>query len=786
VSKIEYYDVLVVGNDIGSLSAALFLARKMRKVAVFHDTASLTVKKAADDFIDVDNQKYTFKYGPGASVPGLKDGALLNRYLQLFNLENEIKSIDNFSDIIVNRDGSTYTRTRTPEQFLVYLVRHYPKQRDEIHRFFKDIDRMYHNFVTQQENMLVNRDYTLTSLMIEWGDYSLKQVLDKYFNDPELIKEFALFDSINGLDLSQVNSYNFFMNFFIGLNCGVSYLYANEQEIMKMLLAKISVINPKLIQNRKIKKITTDDSGKIVKLVDNMGKDISAKHYIFAATPQEFYPKYFPTRTAELEEICKYYPNLESPRRVQTAYICLNQKPALIGINDFTYYFKPDPEAKLQLTRMLNYKTYDPEACSAKNGILAIDFVYDEGENIDLKPLMDRLVEAFPKLAKCIVGSSLGKPRKLVSMLAVPEVRKHLSINEQIAIETGEHIKIFDNLYLIGEWLRPEAGLLGLFHAGILDGDTIEERLYYGEDDNEFYYLTNDEIMMMMRHNYGKKPLGPKETHINFHIGKSHYFVRTKAKNITVHRGEYADPDLTIYSTNDKLSNLLLKKTTFDEVLKSGGFKYKGKEEDLYAVVNAFNLDDYREEDNATQPKTKIKYLGVKFLFIYILIWGIMSFLSNFLPLIWLAPFAYGLILITMVLKLRTFKKISWFEIYLLTIGLATLMMAIFWPAFNNLLRDDYLLGAFAAVFMVSWVIDKPIVHDFHQFDYRKDYAQTALFKVINNGLTLVWALIFIIILAFTYVTGERYVSVLYNLIFLGLFLTYYYPVLYITANIKK
>ncbi|MFA5697560.1 MAG: hypothetical protein WC888_03985, partial [Candidatus Izemoplasmatales bacterium] len=212
----------------------------------------------------------------------------------------------------------------------------------------------------------------------------------------------------------------------------------------------------------------------------------------------------------------------------------------------------------------------------------------------------------------------------------------------------------------------------------------------------------------------------------------------------------------------------------------------KGKEEDLYAVVNAFNLDDYREEDNATQPKTKIKYLGVKFLFIYILIWGIMSFLSNFLPLIWLAPFAYGLILITMVLKLRTFKKISWFEIYLLTIGLATLMMAIFWPAFNNLLRDDYLLGAFAAVFMVSWVIDKPIVHDFHQFDYRKDYAQTALFKVINNGLTLVWALIFIIILAFTYVTGERYVSVLYNLIFLGLFLTYYYPVLYITANIKK
>ncbi|MFA5035724.1 MAG: hypothetical protein WC479_00915 [Candidatus Izemoplasmatales bacterium] len=782
----EHYDVVVVGNDIGSLSTALFLARKMRKVALFHDTASLTSKKAADDFIDVNNQKYTFKYGPGASVPGLKEGGLLYRYLQLFNMENEIKSINKFSDTVVDRDGSLYTRSWTPEQLLVYLVRHYPKQRDEIHRFFKDMDRMYHNFIIQQENMLQNRDYTLTSLMIEWGDYSLKQVLDKYFNNQELISEFSLFDAVNGLDLSQVNSYNFFMSFFVGLNNGVSYLYANEQEIMKMLLAKITVINPKLVQNRKIKKIATDDTGKIIKLVDTMGKDIVAKHYVFAASPQEFYPKYFPTRTAELEEILKYYPSLDSKRRIQTAYICLNQKPATCGINELTYYFKPDPETKVQLTRMLNYKVYDPESCGAKNGILAIDFVYDDGETIDLKPLLDKVVEAFPKLAKCIVGSSLGKPRKFLSMLAVPEVRKQLSINEQIAIEAGEHIKIFDNLYLIGEWFRPEAGLFGMFHAGILDGDTIEERLYYGEDDDEFYYLTNDEIMMMMRHNYGKKPLGPKETHVNFHIGKSHYFVRTKAKNITVHRGEYADPDLTIYSTNDKLSNLLLKKTTFDEVLKSGGFKYKGKEEDLYAAINAFNLDDYHEDDNPSQSKTKIKFLGVKFLFIYILIWGVMAFLSNYLPLIWLAPFAYGLILITLFFKLRTFKKISWFEIYLLTVGLAVLLMAIFWPTFNNLLRDDYLLGAFASVFLVSWIIDKPIVHDFHQFDYRKDYAQTALFKVINNGLTLVWALIFGTILAFTYVTGERYVSVLYNLIFLGFFLTYFYPVLYITANIKK
>jgi len=176
----------------------------------------------------------------------------------------------------------------------------------------------------------------------------------------------------------------------------------------------------------------------------------------------------------------------------------------------------------------------------------------------------------------------------------------------------------------------------------------------------------------------------------------------------------------------------------------------------------------------------------VKFLFGYLLIWSILAFLSNFLPMVWIAPFAFALSTVLGILKFRTFKKICWFEWLLFTVYVAMTASAFLWPAFNNLLRDDVPLGIMGFVFLVSWIIDRPIVHDFHKFDYRTDYSGTALFKVVNNGLTLVWALIFISILAFTYVTGERYVSVLYNLVFLGIFLTYFYPVLYVATNIKK
>jgi hypothetical protein len=244
---------------------------------------------------------------------------------------------------------------------------------------------------------------------------------------------------------------------------------------------------------------------------------------------------------------------------------------------------------------------------------------------------------------------------------------------------------------------------------------------------------------------------------------------------------------VTIYSTNDKLSGLLMKKVGLQEVMESGGFKYQGEESVLYDVVAAFQLDDFQDQDQAVyQPQSKVYFAGVKMLFGHMLVWGTAAFLSNYLKMIWIAPFALALTAGLVYLKWTTFRKIGWFEYMLLGLGVAATTMAALWPAFNGLLRDDPLLGVLGAAFFVTWLFDRPIVYDFHKYDFRGDYAATALFRVIANGLNLVWALIFFIILGFAYVSGERYVSVLYNLVFLGIFLTYYYPWLYVKTNIKK
>jgi hypothetical protein len=99
---------------------------------------------------------------------------------------------------------------------------------------------------------------------------------------------------------------------------------------------------------------------------------------------------------------------------------------------------------------------------------------------------------------------------------------------------------------------------------------------------------------------------------------------------------------------------------------------------------------------------------------------------------------------------------------------------------------DDPALGIMALALMISVFINKPVVYNYTKFDENIDYRSSILFKVISNGLTFVWGFLFLAVLVGTYITGERYVSVLYNLYFVGIFMMYYYPTIYIRTNIKR
>jgi len=786
VISVEQYDVLIVGSDIGALSAALFLARKMRRIAVFAEKPKNRPKSKPLVVTIEEGKTVTFRPLLRHVLPGFEVGGLFYEYLKICGLDKDLHFVPVATDTIVAENGTLRSRMNRFEQFRTYLVRYYQKERDSIVRFFEDMRRHAEDIIQRQKHMLTNTDYTISTLMIEWGDYSLSDLLDKYFSDETLKQEFSRFSPIAGLDQADIGAYSFFLQFAIGMLEGFGYLFENDAELVKMLLARLEIISPNIVQSRSVKEYVADETGKIVRIVDSDFKEVSAKQIICSDEPDHFYTTYFSEKTIEREEILRHYPKTEQVRKQGTLAIVLKQTPSIYGLTESSYRFEAGWKDHFAMTTLLDYAKIDPAIASQKQGALWVEYVTDSEVEITAEAILERLYTFFPKLEKAVLATTLGEIVERRAVLSQPDVRKGLSINDQIAIENGTNIQVFDNLHLIGGWMRPEADLFGQIHAGITAADIVEEKLYYGEDDDSFYYLTNDEIMMMLRHNYGSKPLGTRENHLNIHVGKSTYFIRTKAKNISIHRGAYPSPDLEIYTTNDNLSNLLLKKVTFEEVLKGGSFRYVGTEAFLYDFVNSFQLDDYKEEDKTPQVKSKIYFLSVKFLFIYLGIWALVAFLNNYIHMLWLSIPALLLTAGFTYLRYRIYHVVSWFEIVINALLFINVGFAIFWPAYNQWHNDDIMLGIMGGLFLFSWVFDRPIVYLFHRFDFRKDYASSSLFKVITNGLTLVWSLIFIGILVMTYVAGVRYVSAIYNLVFLGYFLTYFYPVLYVRTNIKK
>lgn len=780
------YDCIIVGQDLYALTVALFLSRKMRKVLVVEDSTNLQLEDEKIN-LKVGEKLYKFSYNRDNVVTGLDESGLLYAYMDSLGLLKNLEHSKLPYQMIVNQNGDVLKQINSFEDYRIYLTRHYPRSKKEIERFFKDLARHYVNYQEQYRNMLKNKDYTLTSLMIEWGDFSLKELLFKYFTDDDLIKEFSINNFINGLDIEEVNAYSFFTNFIVGLKSGFYILKSTHKELCDSCQEKIRLINPKAFLKKQIKEYVVNDKSRIECIIDTDNNLHYGKYYfVSTADPANFYDSFFKTSDKDLNIIESYYPNLEGKKKVSTLYLVLSIKLDDIGITESLYYFNNDLDDEIQLIRMYNYSKAINQDLRKKEGLLCIDFTSDKEYEVKKDLVIRKLDQYFPKIKKFITISKIGRSSQYLTMLRDESLRKNKSINELINVEAFDHILVIENLFVGGAFIRPEAAFYGVVNQGIVFGDKIEDKLYFGEDIEEQEYLSNDEIMMMIRHNYQLNIFDNKELHINFLIGKSSYFIRIKGKNIVVHHGKYNNADLSIYTTNDKLSELLLKKTSFKKILDAGFLKYNGDIDLLFKTVKAFQLDDYQQFAPEDYLTSKYKFLGVKLLFIHLGIYALSAFLSNYFNNIYIFPLAFVLTLIVTYIKFKIFESISWFEI-VLNLGLLVFsVLSVFVSWFNTMLSDNIFLGFIVLVLLLSVFINQPVVFLYHQFDMKIDYRNTKLFKIIASGLSFIWGFLFLIILLGTYLIGNDYLSMFYSFLFFGILLTYYYPMIYVRTSIKK
>lgn len=774
------YDCIIIGDDIYSLMIGLFLSRKMRKILLINTPSpyrTFTDKIS----VELNKKEYLFDYNPQRILTGLDENGLTLAYLEDLGLADELDVERLTKDYIIDKAGHKKTRANSFNELKIYLMRYYPKKINEIRLFFSDLERHFLNYKEQYINLLHNNDYTLSSLMVEWGDKNLYDLLYGYFNDDDIVKEFKTNAFINGLDLKKVSSYNFFCNYFIGLKSGFYHFKTPIEVLRQKLLEKIKTSTKHSIIKTKIMNIVTEGQ-KISYIEDSKGNQYSGKYYFVSDQPIEFYNDFFTDLDAHINKLKRYYPYIEDSTVQKTMYIVFEQSSKAMDIDQLMYYYQDHRVDQEKIIKIFNYSLYENHLSDI--GKICVDFTYDRLKGFKEENILDKLFLAFPKLKWANLSIAYGDETPYLAMMRDYKIRK-LSVNELIDYESLNHIVIYDNLYIGGAFIRPESGFFGKIHQSIVIADKIEDNLYF-KDEIEDYYYSNDEVMMMLRQNFDPSYFKNKEVHINLRIGKSSYYFRIRGKNIDVYRGHYNRADLSIYTSNDRLIDIVYKRTPYQTIVQSDFFRYIGDKEMLKAFIKSFDLDDRHDIVVNERKDLPFKYFGVFVFNAMMFLIGFSAFLMNYYSGVYILLPVLVLLGGLMGVKYYFTKTINAYEIMVLIIY-TVIGVGSFWIDYiNQPSQDQLIIVPISIILFMSVILNKPIVYKYLIYDYSKEYIRTSLFKSITNGISFIWGFIFLTILFGPFFSGEAYVSVYYYFIFVGMFMSFYYPSLYIRTSIKK
>jgi prolycopene isomerase len=777
----EKYDVVIIGGGLGGLTTAAYLSKRLRNVAVFEEGSRKKLQKYTNRLKDEFNNKFEFKFY-NYDVGGVHEGDLFFEYVKTCGLENNFEYDDNTSVTIVDKNKRTVKRPNDYKNFLIYLVRHYPKQRDEIHRLFNDISRHHKHYKEQKIARLNNLEYTIPSLLIEWGDLSLYSVLGKYFSNEDLINEFTLvYDSI-GMPINEINAYNYFIKWFDTFIDGAHFIKTSFDKVVKTFTTEISKTKEKVFTNRKINEFIIVDN-KIEKIIDNNGIEIQAKHYVINMRIDDFIDKYLPEALEIKEKFHEMYFTKELGRTINQVYIGLNKDAKALGIKDKHYLFSNIPTDDVRLLSLVNYKEIDKTSCKAGKGAILVEFLDDDlPRKHKLTQVIDQVAQYFPDIVDNIAVSKIGKKRNYFSGLSSKEYWKNKTVNDLFDIDNYNELNPFVNGYFIGSWVKPEAGITGMIQTGVEYGDKIDELIYHGED--EEYFITHDELMAIISHQFIPNALGKQEKNIQFTVGKDNYFIRTKAKHQRLYKGINQLSDIIIIATNDCLYDLSVGNTTLEKALKSGTLEYIGEKAFLEEVIEGFDMGI--EIESAQKYEYKQGKYGIKFMLAIIGVLVLSNLLGNYNNYVIVAPITFGVLGIILYFKYRILNLLIPFEIFIMSLYFVIAITSIFVSELNELHDSKYMILLFATYWLITWLINKPIAFGYIRHDYRTDYTRTKLFKSMAGGLTFIWGVMFLTIGLLSFTMIQSYATLTYYLAVIGLYLTYYYPNSYIKGTIEK
>lgn len=292
------YDVIVIGGGLAGLTAGSLLAKRNLKVAVFDKSynpgGSCGIFKRKNTIFD---QGSAMLYGFGEKG--------FNAHRFVFNvLEEPIDIIQHDLLYVVNFKGHRIPFHANVKQFTEELTKVFPKQRENIKRFYDDMLVMY-EYVMVETPSYRSADETkaidgLKGLIkhpisyirfLSYLNMSAKQLLERYFDDPEIFKFFDKLTSTYCYATVEEAPAVLASVMFVDNHVGGSYYPAGSTLFLPGKLEKVIEENGgEMILSTVVNEILFKE-GKAIGVKCDNGLIYTAKYVIYSGTVWNLYDK---------------------------------------------------------------------------------------------------------------------------------------------------------------------------------------------------------------------------------------------------------------------------------------------------------------------------------------------------------------------------------------------------------------------------------------------------------------------------------------------------------------
>ncbi|MDX8359345.1 NAD(P)/FAD-dependent oxidoreductase [Cytobacillus sp. IB215316] len=491
------YDVLVIGSGIGGLCSAARLSKLGYKVAVFDH--HVRPGGYATNF----PRKGRYEFDVSLhGIASLEEGQICYDIFSKCGMMDRITPIKKEHPYTVVWDGKKIDIPQDPDEYLTYLHKMFPHEKEGISNLFKDLISFSKEmkFLTDATIPKDEKKQTIfmhAQLFIKWSQMSTEEVLKEYVTDEEFIAIFTLLWPYYGLPPKTLSAHYFFVPW-IGYHLdGTYYVKGGAQAIADALVDVIHENGGDVFLRQEVTEIIVSEQ-KATGLKTKKGDVFEGKWIISNASPQTTFANLLGNEykgSSYVQDLEK----LEIGPSVTQLYIGLKDDPAKYNLvdEDIVFVKEKDPSKDYNYLQegkytqanfgITNYYKLDPELSPNGKPIIALAFIdfitnwpedkekYAQKKEEVTNYLLTQLEENYPGITSSIEVLELGTPRTMQRYTKNPAgaVYGFSQTVDQSGLNRLSRQTPIENLSLVGAWTRPGGGYQGAALSGASEADKI-------------------------------------------------------------------------------------------------------------------------------------------------------------------------------------------------------------------------------------------------------------------------------------------------------------------------